>query len=279
MVHVVTERTVGLRFAEGILASRQRLAGTVRLGGVVTHGRCVHEPTSDYADAVEWARRFRVPSVALESPQELQDWLSSHGETVVFAGWPHRVDTSSAPPGTLFGVHPRKLPEGRGRSPIPWTIEQEEPRTAVSVFELTASLDSGGVLMEVPLRVSKHDDATSLYLRVSQAHFDAGRRFPGLPARGESPQLQNESLARTWRHRGPEDRLITHDMTRAQARRRIMAQAPPFPPATALDDGVLRPVDSHASLREWLRKQHGTDEYVFRDGRLPLVFLNTAANG
>jgi folate-dependent phosphoribosylglycinamide formyltransferase PurN len=230
---VVTARSVGIRLIEGILASTARLDGRINLAlaiGLPTSrlrdipgGRCVAGFGREYG-----LRCRIVRDASLKSSASTFHRLGI--DLVLVAGWPFRISsTALGTGGTSFvGFHPRALPEGRGRSPIPWILHGTEPVTYLTLFEITDSMDAGPVVLSVPLEVRANEDATSLYQRFCQAHFDFGMRIENFLNEELEPIEQMEASAVTWPSISESMRNLSEDMTQGEMRRTLRAHSPPF---------------------------------------------------
>jgi len=274
-VALVTARAVGLRFAEGLLASEERLRGQLLLDVVLgpttfSELRNVSHP----AEIESWARCFRVPFKLVDSPGQMHSALrQTAASAVVFAGWPHYIDLDASALRTrlALGVHPRRLPEGRGRSPISWSVELDEREAGLCAFLLNDELDAGDVVLQLSWPRSADADATSLHLEVSQAHFELGRLFAASLPHGFRRQPQDASNAGKWPHREGSYLHLSPTMTCGQVRRRVLAQSPPYPPATVSWGKETRTVDSHKTQLAWSGRRSGAENFEFADGSVMLV--------
>jgi len=62
----------------------------------------------------------------------------------------------------LINVHFSLLPRLRGAAPIQWAILQGEENTGVSTFKISESLDSGNLIVQKKIGISKADNAVTL---------------------------------------------------------------------------------------------------------------------
>lgn len=271
---IITTRVVGLRFGEGILASPARLAGSLVLERVVGLAAGHGQALSDFADVAAWARTFGVAYVGLGDPSEVQKEIrAEEGHATIVVGWPHRIPLGdyAVPSNRLLGIHPRRLPFGRGRSPIPWGIEEGETPGVLSIFQLTTVLDGGPIIGEFEWELGPFDDSTSSYLKACNAHFLAGQGVGEILMEESVARDQKEVDVAAWPHRSGQRLLISRDMTRAEVKARVRAQAPPFPAAVVEIDGDFIKVDSRLSQFAWAEPTNEALLIRFADGLLPLV--------
>ncbi|MBI2915257.1 MAG: methionyl-tRNA formyltransferase, partial [Elusimicrobia bacterium] len=62
----------------------------------------------------------------------------------------------------LYNVHFSLLPALRGAAPIQWAIWRGESKTGVSIFKISETLDTGNILCQSEIPISKQDDAFTL---------------------------------------------------------------------------------------------------------------------
>jgi methionyl-tRNA formyltransferase len=142
-----------------------------------------------------------------------------------------------------IGMHPTKLPEGRGQAPIPWTIIKGLSHTALSVFFLEAAADAGAVIAQYPVQVCPRETASSLFRKMEHAHFGAGVDLAaGLAGRSVTGSKQDESAASVWPRRRPEDGELTPAMTCAEVDRQVRALLGPYPRAFVTRESGRIPV-------------------------------------
>jgi methionyl-tRNA formyltransferase len=131
-----------------------------------------------------------------------------------------------------IGMHPTKLPEGRGQAPIPWTIINGLSHTALSVFFLEEAADTGPVIAQYPVEVRPRETAASLFSKMEHVHFRAGAELAaGLADRTVTGRRQDESAASRWPRRRPQDGELTSGMTCEQVDRQVRALLGPYPRA------------------------------------------------
>ena len=71
----------------------------------------------------------------------------------------------------MVNVHPSLLPELRGAAPIEWAILRGLETTGVTIMQMTAGLDSGPILLQLPRAIAK--DLTGGELSVHLAELGA----------------------------------------------------------------------------------------------------------
>lgn len=152
----------------------------------------------------------------------------------VVAGWSQilKSDLLSLPARGTVGFHPTRLPEGRGRAPIPWSILKGLRRSAVSLLYLDAGVDSGDLVAQRDFEIGEADDAGTVYEKVAALHVEL--LLEHLPAllEGTAPRRpQDASRATYWPERKPEDGLLDWSWTARRVHDTVRALARPYPGA------------------------------------------------
>ena len=145
--------------------------------------------------------------------------------------------------GGCIGMHPTKLPEGRGQAPIPWTIIKGLSHTALSVFFLEEAADTGPVIAQYPVEVRPRETASSLFYKMEHVHFRAGVELAAdLAGRSVTGIKQDESAASRWPKRRPADGELTSTMTCQEIDRQVRALLGPYPRAFVTGESGRIPV-------------------------------------
>lgn len=155
------------------------------------------------------------------------DWLFIIGWSQI-AG--HKV--ISTPNLGAIGAHPTLLPQGRGRASIPWAILKNLRETGVTLFKLNNGIDTGPIIKQKIVKISKDETATTLYRKIETAHCDIIREFiPELDQNNFNIFEQDNDLATHWPARRPEDSEIDLKGSVWDAERLIRATTKPYPGA------------------------------------------------
>ena len=67
-----------------------------------------------------------------------------------------------------LNIHPSLLPEYRGAAPIQRALLDGKKHTGVTVFRLAAKMDAGEILAQSEIDIAPSDNASDLYLRLSE---------------------------------------------------------------------------------------------------------------
>jgi len=245
---LVTGHEFGIRAFEGLFASVPYLEGRLRVPLLIGLPESRAKATVGYAPIAPLATAQGVAHVDAEDGSLLalaQVIRECRPHYLLVIGWSRLVhdDVLSIPADGCIGMHPTRLPEGRGQAPIPWTIIKGLRETSLSVFALEPEADTGPVIAQYDLAVHARETAASLFHRVAATHFTAGQELADQLARRRvtsRPQLAEESTR--WPKRRPEDGRIEHSMSSAEIDRLVRGQLGPYPRAFVSIGGVEYPV-------------------------------------
>nr|WP_240929626.1 formyltransferase family protein [Streptomyces coryli] len=205
--------------------------GTVGYAGLAD---LAAEQGADFAEAKDPTLRASADRIRACAP----DYL-------LVIGWSRLIppEVLAVPAAGAIGMHPTRLPFGRGQAPIPWTIIKGLDSTALSVFLLRAGADTGPLIAQYELPVRPRETSASLFHRVGHTHFTAGHDLAErLSASRPEGTPQNDAEATRWPKRRPADGRLDHAMTYPEIDALVRAQLGPYPRAFVALDGQDIPV-------------------------------------
>lgn len=165
-----------------------------------------------------------VASVKAENP----DYLFTLGWSQIF-----RIDFINCFSKFVVGTHPSKLPYGRGRAPLPWTILEDLDSSAVSFFKIDTGVDTGSLIFQRDFDIPPRTYVKELYTMVG---VELSRGFHEIHNRITSKTpiqfLKQEEEGVTIRgKRSPSDGLIEFQRDKEIAEILIRAVGEPYPGA------------------------------------------------
>lgn len=148
-----------------------------------------------------------------------------------------------------LNVHASLLPRWRGAAPIPRAIEAGDAGSGITLMQMDTGLDTGPILLKVPIPISDDDTAQTLHDRLAQLGAQALNAALDPLARGElKPQPQNESEACYAKKLRKEEAPLDWSQTAIVLHRKIRALNP-WPVATTAWQGKM--------LRVWEARRSG----------------------
>lgn len=133
----------------------------------------------------------------------------------------------------LIGTHPSKLPYGRGRAPVPWTILDEVSHSAVSFFKIDLGIDTGKLIFQLDFEIPVRPYAMDVYRLISD-RLGKGylQLYNKIRDNKEIPLIEQPIKGATHRgKRSQTDGLIDFDKTTHYNDKLIRAVSKPFPGA------------------------------------------------
>ena len=230
------------------------LRGGVEVTGVLGVDASQAARISDYRDLRDRAEQAGVPYhafVKVSEPGVLQ-FLQEHPADLLWViGISQLVGApllACARHGAV-GFHPTKLPEGRGRAPVAWTILRGAD-AAVNLFYLCDEADAGDLIVQRPVPVLPDDYSEDLIHRTNLVLADTILELAPRIIAGDLPRSpQDHSRATYYPKRTPADGLIDWRSSTAEIYRLIRAAGRPYPGAFTYHKGEKvtiwrgRPVD------------------------------------
>ena len=134
----------------------------------------------------------------LRAPEATADLARWEPELIVVAAYGQilRPEVLALPRHGCLNVHASLLPRWRGAAPIPAAILAGDPVTGITIMQMDAGMDTGGILAQASLDISPEDTAAGLSL--SMAPLGAALLLDVLPGylNGDvKPVPQDESRA------------------------------------------------------------------------------------
>lgn len=152
--------------------------------------------------------------------------------------------------GTL-NIHASLLPRYRGVSPISEAILQGDVETGITIMLIDAGVDTGPILLQQPIPITRHDTTGSLTERLANVGAEALLEALPLWISGElTPQPQDERQASYTRMLRKEDGEIDWHRPADLLARQVRAYTP-WPTAyTTWRSKLLKIVSAHALVSE-----------------------------
>ncbi len=130
-----------------------------------------------------------------------------------------------------IGFHPTKLPEGRGRAPIPWMILEDKKEGAATFFIISKGVDDGAIISQTIFNINSDDDAKSLTIKMLESEKKSlDLLLPDLKNINKFSGLkQQEDKASWYGKREPYDGLIDWSQDSKSILKLIRATTYPYP--------------------------------------------------
>ena len=185
-------------------------------------GVCTKEESAfnaDHVDLHSFCDLNKIPWVHSEdiNSQETFTWIHALNPSVIFCfGWSEIIkdEILGIPPLGVIGFHPTQLPKNRGRHPLIWTLVLGLEKTASTFFFMDSGVDSGDIISQREIAISRDDDAADLYNKVTAtAKLQILDFVPRLSSGKFERRMQNDDFVNLWRKRGGSDGIIDWRMS------------------------------------------------------------------
>ena len=159
----------------------------------------------------DWASKNEIPhdEVKDANSAEFKSFIENLQLDFVAVSWPKMITEAviSIPRLGFIGSHPTHLPFGRGRHPLHWLISMGIKSTYLSFFLLDDGVDSGDILLQLPIQVNQFDDINTLEQKINSAAFIGGNTIgiDLLTSQSISPTPQPRNIGSKWRKRESAD--------------------------------------------------------------------------
>jgi len=193
---------------------------------------------SDYYDLHDFCKENEINVVDTKNvnTSETVEAVRSLGLDYLFTlGWSQifKEDFINCFAKFVVGTHPSKLPYGRGRAPLPWTIIEDQKSSAVSFFKIDTGVDTGKLIFQREFDIPSRTYVKDLYATVGRELGNGFYEIYKLIASGDTIVFseQDEKGVTVRGKRSPDDGLIEFDKMTEEIDRLIRAVGKPYPGA------------------------------------------------
>ncbi len=180
----------------------------------------------------EYAVQNNLPvfqPLKIKTSEALETFKSHHAEVAAVVAYGRILPPTflEAFPKGAINVHFSLLPKYRGAAPVNWAIVNGETKTGVTTMQMDAGLDTGAMLLQREIEISRNENAVELMEKLSTLGADLLSEtllmFDDLTA-----QAQNDSQATFAPLMKKEDGLIDWNLTATEIANRVRGFQP-FP--------------------------------------------------
>ena len=174
---------------------------------------------SDFYDLSSIAKQNKIPYKYVKNINDADNisWIKNFSPDIIFCFGFSQIISSKIleiPSMGVLGYHPAELPKNRGRHPIIWALVLGLKRTASTFFFMDEGADTGDILSQYKINISKNDNAEILYNRIIEVAMKQVDEFvPYLISRNYTREKQDHLQASSWRKRVEADGIIDWRMS------------------------------------------------------------------
>jgi methionyl-tRNA formyltransferase len=228
--------------AKGIIDSKQNISAII--------SRPASFLPLNSADIHGFASKYNIPYHEIDDINSLYslDILRNYAPDFIFSSWPRMLKQSvlDIPKRYVIGTHPTDLPFNRGRHPLHWLIVLGISQTKLSFFHMDQNVDTGKLLLQIPIEIDPEDSINDLLTRVNGAAYEGTillwRKL--LEEQSYEGIEQNHIAANYWRKRTPHDitidfRMLSHNIVSI-----VRSFNGPYPCANVIFENHILKIDS-----------------------------------
>lgn len=178
-----------------------------------------------------------IKTVSANEKIELIKELSP--DLIFVAGWSELLSNEliNIPNRGTIGFHPSKLPMDKGRSVLAWQLEEGYSETALTMFYYCDTPDSGDIIGQEKIFISKNDYIIDILDKVDEATYNLMYAyFPLLRQNKYTAKKQDTTNSNFRRLRKEQDEIINWNRTSLEIYNKIRAISHPYPGAVFFDD-------------------------------------------
>lgn len=203
---------------------------------------------SDYAEFDSIAEKYDIFHKKVDNindKENIEILKSINPDLILVMGWSQLLKSEivNIPTIGIIGSHPTELPKYPGRAPIPWTILKDLKKSAETFFWIEDGIDSGDILDQEIFSIDDDDDASSLYLKVTDLAKKMILKNLKLIEQGVITRKKQDTtkFIEYWEKRIPDDGKINWSYSSNNIYKLIKATTHPYPGAfTFFKNGKLK---------------------------------------
>ncbi len=260
-------------FIEKLLSSHCPVAGVVTISQATADRNQVPSWIDLSLEFGEHISVYTSQSYKLETPADIEILGATKADVGFCIGWQRLLPQwfLSLHRNGVFGMHAcaNRLPNGRGRSPINWSVIEGASRLHAHIFRYNDEPDAGDLLSVPIIPIEPHDDIQTLQQKARVVfNSEVIRRWQELLSDTVALQPLNSSgePERFYPKRSEHDGLIDWTWSAQQITNWVRAQTHPYPGAFTFLDNQRYSIWRCGPTGLELIAQTGTIVESFRDG-------------
>lgn len=155
---------------DGHFALSKILKSKKKIDLIITLCRKDAYAVSDYKDFSDINIKYKIPIIYTKNINSLESkFVMDRPNILIVNGWSQLIKKSiiNSCINGCVGTHPSLLPKNRGRAPVAWHFINEEKYGGITLFYLNEGCDSGPIIAQEKFRLSKEDNASSYYKKIT----------------------------------------------------------------------------------------------------------------
>ena len=226
----------GVKFGYSLL--EEILEHKFEISAVISYSDSKKSVYSDFASFDSICNKFNIQNIKVNNindAENIEFIKSLKPDLILVMGWSQllKKDVIEISRLGVIGSHPTELPKYRGRAPIPWSIIKELRRSALTFFYIEEGIDNGDIFAQDFFSISSEDDATSLYVRITNLGKQMIIKNLKLLQNNNAKRIKQDQskFIEYWPKRIPDDGLIDWSKPCKEIDILIKATTHPYPGA------------------------------------------------
>ena len=226
----------GVKFGYSLL--EEILEHKFEISAVISYSDSKKSVYSDFASFDSICNKFNIQNIKVNNindAENIEFIKSLKPDLILVMGWSQllKKDVIEISRLGVIGSHPTELPKYRGRAPIPWSVIKELRRSALTFFYIEEGIDNGDIFAQDFFSISSEDDATSLYVRITNLGKQMIIKNLKLLQNNNAKRIKQDQskFIEYWPKRIPDDGLIDWSKPCKEIDILIKATTHPYPGA------------------------------------------------
>lgn len=238
------QKSSGIVFIGGRDRGLECLQALIKRGEVILHIFClkedIHEREKYYLKIQSLAKKKNIPctlTTTVKHKESIDKIKKLNPILIIVMGWRTIIpkEILEIPVQKTVAVHESLLPQYRGFAPINWVIINGESQTGVTLFFLDDGVDTGDIIDQITIPISKDETASQIYQKTKQASVNILiKNLDNLKKGSARATKQIEGRASYCAARTPEDGMIDWRLDSIKIFNTIRALSSPYPGAFSL---------------------------------------------
>ena len=231
-----------------------------------------------FSDLKDKVKVKRVRSINCESV--IEEFKRLNPSLIIQSGWSEKFNDEllSLPKYGCIGVHPSKLPAGKGAACLNWALIHGYENWGNTFYRMTNKYDDGQILDQREFNISERDTIETLYEKISQLSEITIKEKLSNWVTGKFDVVVPTSEPSYFGKRTPSDGELRKNMSIVEIDRYVRALSRPFPGAYvrldettivklwALDNNVTRSLDTKSKIIRQIHNLFFTKDKLYIRG-------------
>ena len=215
------------------------------ISGLITLPTNSHYLASDYYDLESWWKlrgRDIIITTDVNSDDTILKIRKAKVDVLLTLGWSQIFKKQLlAEIDLVIGSHPTKLPIGKGRAPLPWTLLNGLNHSAVSFFIIDEGIDSGPLILQKEFKFDSNIYVGELYKLVSSYLATGFVEILNKILKKEPLTTLDQDTGKEtfYAKRRPDDGLLNFNQDSKAVQRIVRSLSHPYPGAYTFYKGEL----------------------------------------